>query len=104
MARAVDLIEDDPGRQWLVTELAQECAVSVRALQDGFVRQVGVPPGRYLRRARLRRVRSDLMAADSRERSVSEVASRWGFLHLGRFAALYSEAYGELPSQTLHRH
>jgi AraC-like DNA-binding protein len=33
--------------------------------------------------------------------SVAEVAARWGFSHLGRFAAAYRKRYGESPSHTL---
>jgi AraC-like DNA-binding protein len=35
--------------------------------------------------------------------SVSNVAHRWGFVHLGRFSSAYRRRYGELPSQTLGR-
>lgn len=100
--RAVDLIEADPARLWQLAELAHECGASVRALQEGFARHVGMPPSHYLRAARLRRVRADLVAADPTEQTVSDIAMRWGFLHLGRFAAAYRREYGELPSATLH--
>jgi transcriptional regulator GlxA family with amidase domain len=33
--------------------------------------------------------------------SVTDVATRWGFFHLGRFAQAYGQLYGERPSQTL---
>jgi transcriptional regulator GlxA family with amidase domain len=34
---------------------------------------------------------------------VTRVASRWGFLQLGRFAASYRAKFGELPSRTLRK-
>jgi AraC-like DNA-binding protein len=33
--------------------------------------------------------------------TVTEVATRWGFVSLSRFAATYRDAYGVLPSYTL---
>jgi transcriptional regulator GlxA family with amidase domain len=33
--------------------------------------------------------------------SVTEVATRWGFSHLGRFSQIYKEKYGQSPSKTL---
>ena len=35
--------------------------------------------------------------------TVTAVAERWGFNHLGSFAVLYRKRWGESPSQTLHR-
>jgi AraC-like DNA-binding protein len=37
------------------------------------------------------------------EASISQVALRYGFRHLGRFAADYRALYGESPSVTLRR-
>jgi AraC-like DNA-binding protein len=34
---------------------------------------------------------------------VTAVALRWGFGHLGQFAADYRARFGELPSETLRR-
>jgi transcriptional regulator GlxA family with amidase domain len=57
----------------------------------------------YLRRLRLDHVRAELLKADPRLVSVTEVATRWGFLHQSRFAQQYRQRFGELPSATLHR-
>jgi hypothetical protein len=32
-----------------------------------------------------------------------DVANRWGFWHMGQFAADYKRQFGELPSATLKR-
>ena len=57
---------------------------------------------RYLRRARLVRVRQALLAARGDE-TVTHVALAWGFTHLGRFALEYRSLFGESPSETLRR-
>lgn len=99
---AIDLIHSQPELPWNTPSLARRVAASARSLQEGFQRSLGVPPMRYLRNVRLDRVHNDLLTADPAEVTVSQVASRWGFLYLGRFAAAYRERYGQLPSRTLH--
>lgn len=98
---AVELLEAEPGFAWTATDLARRVGVTTRGLQHGFARHVDVAPMTYLRRVRLRRAHDDLLAADPARCSVAEIALRWGFTHLGRFAATYRERYGRPPSQTL---
>lgn len=100
---ALDLIEGEPAKAWRVAELAQRAGVSPRTLQEAFRRDLGVTPLEQLRRTRMERARRDLLAADPRAASVTDIAARWGFFHLGRFSRAYRCAYQELPSQTLAR-
>ena len=102
VARAVDLVHDRPDEAWSTVRLASEVHVSVRALQEGFRREVGMPPMTYVRDVRLRRARDLLRLADPGRTTVAQVAARCGIGHLGRFAAAYREAFGERPSQTLN--
>lgn len=83
-----------------VAELCLATGACRRTLQAAFVDVLGIGPSRYLRALRLNRVRADLKRDGS---SVSEVAVRWGFWHLGRFSADYRAMFGELPSQTRAR-
>ncbi|OBA64312.1 hypothetical protein A5647_02680 [Mycobacterium sp. 1100029.7] len=98
---AMDLIEAAPQSALTTSWLASQCHVSVRALQEGFRRHVGMSPMSYVQLVRLRRVHRDLQAAHPAHASVAATARRWGFGHLGRFAAAYKSAYGEPPLQTL---
>jgi AraC-like DNA-binding protein len=52
----------------------------------------------YLRAIRLQGAREDLTNARGRDLRVTDVAMRWGFEHLGRFALAYRDFFGELPS------
>jgi AraC-like DNA-binding protein len=99
--RVIDLIEAKPGDPWTVVGLATHAHISVRALQEGFAREVGVPPMAYVRAVRLRRARQELREGVPESTTVRQVATRLGFLHLGRFAAMYRHEFGELPSATL---
>ena len=54
----------------------------------------------YFRAFRLNAVRQELKTAPDTA-TVHEIAQRWGFWHIGEFAAAYRLLFGELPSQTL---
>jgi len=103
VTRVVEMLRDDPARPWTVGELACAVFTSVRSLQEGFRRSLDTTPMAYLRKLRLERAREDLLAADRDDRTVTEVAARWGFLHVSRFASAYAARFGELPSETLRR-
>lgn len=76
--------------------------VSGRTLFAGFRKFRGSSPMHHLRNIRMSRVRSEF-ENPSTESSVTEVATRWGFYELGRFAAAYKARFGEYPSETLKR-
>jgi AraC-like DNA-binding protein len=101
--QAIDVIEAYPDRPLPVTTVARMVGVSARTLQYGFRQHVGLTPTAYARQVRLARAQRDLREADPQRETVAAVAHRWGFAHLGRFAAAYRDAYGETPSQTLRR-
>jgi transcriptional regulator GlxA family with amidase domain len=100
---AVELIEERPCEPWTTVRLAAEVHLSVRALQEGFRRDLATSPMTYLRQIRLCRAREALKAADRDATTVRAVAVGLGILHMSRFAAAYREAYGETPSATLNR-
>ncbi len=91
----------DLGEPLDVTSIAAHARLSVRALQEGFRATFGTTPMRYVRQARLRQARDDLRCATGDE-GVTQIAHRWGFTHLGRFACLYRQTFGESPSAALN--
>lgn len=103
VGRAIQLIEANPTEAWSTVRLAREVHLSVRALQARFRRDVNMSPMDYVRQARLRRVRMALVDATPSTTTVRALAQRYGFAHLGRFAALYRQTYGESPATTLRR-
>ncbi|MFJ6616736.1 AraC family transcriptional regulator [Kitasatospora sp. NPDC091335] len=105
LRRAADYCAEHAGEPLSVADIALAARVSLRALREGFRRHLDTTPLAYLRRVRLDRAHHDLLAiADGRALgTVTEVACRWGFTHLGRFSADYRRAYGQPPSQTLGR-
>ncbi|MFG2660135.1 AraC family transcriptional regulator [Streptomyces sp. NPDC048425] len=99
--RALDAMHSRPEHPFTTGELAALAGVSVRRLQEAFQQYVGMAPLACLTDVRLTRVHEELRRSAPGEVSVSDVAYRWGFGHLGRFSARYRRHFGELPSQTL---
>lgn len=100
--RVVDLIEAQPERDLTLAELADAAGTTARALQRGFKEVVGMSPTAYVRAVRLDRVHEELLHHCGTA-SVTDIAMKWGFFHLGRFAQQYRERFGVLPSQTARR-
>jgi len=102
--RAVEIIWTRAADPLTVPMVAELVGVSVRGLQQGFRDYLGITPLEYLREVRLARAHENLLAACPDDgASVTEIAYRWGFGHLARFAGYYKHRYGELPSETLRR-
>ncbi len=99
--RTLDAMHAEPARQYTARDLAAIAGVGVRVLQESFRQHVGMSPLTYLRRLRLDGVHAELSRSDPWQVSVSEVAYRWGFTHLGRFAGAYRARFGVAPSKTL---
>jgi AraC family ethanolamine operon transcriptional activator len=102
--RAREMVEDQPDEPIGVTQLARRLGVPSEILRSAFKETVGVGPGLWLRLKRLDGARRDLLAAEGSDRTVSDIAMKWGFWHLGRFSAYYAALYGEPPSRTVRGH
>ncbi|GEL19891.1 AraC family transcriptional regulator [Pseudonocardia asaccharolytica] len=101
---ALDYIEEHLGERITMSDIAKNVHMSVRAVQQGFREELGTTPTVYLRDRRLERARADLTDAEPSDGvTVTDIAERWGFSHLGSFAALYRKRWGESPSETLRR-
>ncbi|AGE25224.1 MULTISPECIES: helix-turn-helix domain-containing protein [Pseudomonas] len=85
-----------------ILDLCNHIGASRRKLQYCFQETLGINPVAYLRALRLNAVRREL-CAHAAVHGVQQVAARWGFWHLSRFASDYRTLFGESPSQTLHR-
>lgn len=88
--------------RWTVPDLMQRLDVRRRTLEYDIHELAGMSPHAWLTALRLDRVRVDLMEPEA-DKSVGEVAGRWGFFHQGRFARAYRTRFGELPRITAAR-
>jgi transcriptional regulator GlxA family with amidase domain len=78
------------------------CGASVRSLCLAFRAHYNCSPMDFVRQVRLDAARAALQSA-APGAQVTDIALACGFGHLGRFAAVYRECYGESPQQTLRR-
>ncbi|MGR2739856.1 helix-turn-helix transcriptional regulator [Billgrantia sp. Q4P2] len=97
---AVDFMRANLHQPLTMAEIAEATGVGVRSLQAAFRHFYGTTPMAHLRKLRLEAVHEELSSPVNRL-SVGEVALKWGFLHMSRFAAQYRAAYGTYPSDTM---
>lgn len=98
--RARDYIHAHADSSITLDALAAHAGCGYRTLQIAFKDHYGMSPMAYVKRVRLSLAHEDLLrAADGA--TVSDVALKWGFAHLGWFSKKYLEQFGVLPSQTL---
>ena len=97
---------------WIVANLDQPitradlCAVSglqLRALTRAFAKYHAKAPMKFVRDRRLDAVHRRLLGSEPGELTITRASTKMGFFHLSRFAADYFKAFGEHPSETLHR-
>jgi AraC-like DNA-binding protein len=99
--RADDFIAANVAREISLVDIVASSGVSMRTLYYGYRRCHGVGPMTRLKRLRLDRAKADLEATQPGDCTVTDIAMRWGFPHLGRFAADYRARFGATPSETL---
>ncbi len=83
-----------------LAEICKAAGMKPRTVQKYFREIYGMGPTEYFRVRRLNGARTDLLNGAA---SVSEVALRWEFTHLGRFAGRYKTHFGESPKETRNR-
>jgi len=98
--RALEYVSENSQEPLTVTDLCRAVGVSGRTLEYAFRERFGMTPKAYLRTFRLNGVRRDLHGAEPGTR-IADVANRWGFWHMGQFAADYRRQFGELPSESV---
>jgi AraC-like DNA-binding protein len=74
-----------------------------RTLDNAFMERFGLSPALYMKIQRLNGARHDLSREHEPSMSITDVANKWGFWHLGQFARDYRSWFCELPSATYKR-
>ena len=100
--RVIDFIHGNLAMPITLIDLVAASGVAGRTLFQHFHDFKGVSPMRYLRNARFDWVRAALRDAPAHE-TVTGIAMRCGFGHMGRFSVEYRQRFGENPSATRRR-
>ena len=92
---AADFIDRHAQRRLLLRDVAEAAGVNPSYLTRVFRRHLGMPPMRYLVRARAREARRRLI--DQPALTIRAVSARAGFADFGHFARVFRAHYGVTP-------
>jgi len=85
-----------------ILDICEAVGATERTLHLGFKELYGITPKAFMKYLRLNNARKELLKSDI-STTVTDVAYRWKFYHLSRFARSYNETFREKPSDTLKR-
>ncbi|NTE56434.1 helix-turn-helix transcriptional regulator [Agrobacterium tumefaciens] len=97
---AIEYIEANLQRKLTLAEIAATAHISVRLLQLNFRKELSKSPVQWIIERRLINVRHDLMSSSHEDASISQIARRWGFVHMSDFSRRYQALFGEAPKKT----
>ena len=75
--------------------------MSTRSIYHLFERHAKTTPKHFIRQRKLQAVHNALIDPNSQFANITALALEYGFTHLGRFAEIYRETFGRLPSEVL---
>jgi AraC-like DNA-binding protein len=104
LCRFEDLLSGCSERAPSIIDICAALDVPDRTLRAYCKMHLGMGPHRYLRLRQMQLARRALRDANPGTKRISDIARRYGFDGLGRFAASYCKQFGELPSDTVRRH
>ena len=83
--------------------LSDAVGVPLRTLSWAFQKYNDTGPMGFLKQRRFEAAYRDLLSIEPGAKSITDVALDYNFLHMGKFAIEYKQAFGESPSVTLSR-
>jgi AraC-like DNA-binding protein len=96
IGRALNLMHEQPARDWTLDLLAKDVGVSRSTLADRFTSFVGTPPMQYLQKWRLQIAASKLSEGVS---SIAEIGAEIGYESEAAFSRAFKKAVGLPPAE-----
>ena len=96
LKNAVDFLKVHLDENVSIPGLCALLECSERTLQYAFKERFRVSPKDYIKAVKLQKVRTELLNNDNQ--MISTIAAKYGFWHMGQFAADFRKQFGVLPS------
>ena len=103
VARACRYIDSRLQKPMSLADLSRHCGVGIRTLEYSFRQFYDTTPIGFIKSQRLTRTHVRLAQPGAAATSISKIAKRTGFTHMGQFCQDYRALFGESPSMTLQR-
>lgn len=97
LARALLAVHQQPGRDWTVAQLAQQCNTSRSAFAERFQATIGMPALRYVTQLRMR-LASQWLTLE--RLPIEEVAQRLGYTSQAAFSRAFKRTTGKSPGSS----
>ena len=95
--KAVELINDQVNNLFSIPQLCAMVGVSERTLLSAFKEKYKVSPSNYIKAFRLNKVKQEIY--NSEGKTISKIAGKYHFWHMGQFAKDFKKQFGVLPSE-----
>ena len=96
IGRALNLLHEQPMRDWTLDQLAKDVGVSRSSLAERFTSFVGTPPMQYLQKWRLQIAASKLSEGVS---SIATIGAEIGYESEAAFSRAFKKAVGMPPAE-----
>jgi AraC-like DNA-binding protein len=96
-------LEQNINATYTIADMVEDLQVSKRTIQHGFKHYLGFTPKEYQQYIRLNGIRDTILNVKDPHTTLSEIAARYNYYHLGHFSTEYKKFFGESPSETLRK-
>ena len=97
-----DLLHENIEQPIDISDITFKLNISESQLHHAFRKDYGMTPKKYLQHLRFHAVKKELLLAHSHTNTVSQIAQKYHFSHMGHFSTEYQKLFGQTPSQTLN--